>query len=288
MNSDLLRTFLEVARTRHFGHAAENLFLTQSAVSSRIKQLEDIMATPLFIRQRNNILLTHAGEKLLPHAENLLTSWQLAIQDVGVPTKRSMQLAIGGTSNLWDTFLRSILPELARNFEDLYIRSEINQPQHLIRSLLGGRLDMAAMLDAPNNVEFEVSQIGKIELIMVSNTRNATLEDVPQLGHVFVDWGTRCNLQQARLFDEPVAPILHTAQSHIALEFILNHQGAAYLPSVMVESYLLENKLVEVVGATKILQDVHLIVNLDNERSIALEPILRFLKNKNAIEQYNQ
>ena len=72
MNTDLLRTFLEVAKTRHFGHAAENLYLTQSAVSSRIKQLEGTLGVPLFTRQRNNILLTPAGERLLPHAENLL------------------------------------------------------------------------------------------------------------------------------------------------------------------------------------------------------------------------
>ena len=56
MNTDLLRTFLEVAKTRHFGLAAENLYLTQSAVSSRIKQLETTLGVQLFTRQRNNIL----------------------------------------------------------------------------------------------------------------------------------------------------------------------------------------------------------------------------------------
>ncbi|MEX2517286.1 MAG: LysR family transcriptional regulator, partial [Gammaproteobacteria bacterium] len=41
MDVDLLKTFLEVQRTRHFGRAADNLFLTQSAISARIRQLED-------------------------------------------------------------------------------------------------------------------------------------------------------------------------------------------------------------------------------------------------------
>ncbi|WP_082880488.1 MULTISPECIES: LysR family transcriptional regulator [unclassified Oleiphilus] len=39
MDIELLRTFLEVKNTRHFGKAAENLYLTQAAVSARIKQL---------------------------------------------------------------------------------------------------------------------------------------------------------------------------------------------------------------------------------------------------------
>ena len=42
MDIDLLRTFLEVYRTRHFGRTAENLYLTQSAVSARIRLLEEI------------------------------------------------------------------------------------------------------------------------------------------------------------------------------------------------------------------------------------------------------
>ena len=98
MSSDLLRTFLEVAKTRHFCHAAENLYLTQLAVSSRIKQLESGIGVPVFTRQRNNILLTTAGEPLLPHAENLLASWQLAVQEVGIPAKKNAQFSIGGTS----------------------------------------------------------------------------------------------------------------------------------------------------------------------------------------------
>ncbi len=41
MDTELLKTFLEVSRTRHFGRAAESLYLTQSAVSFRIRQLEN-------------------------------------------------------------------------------------------------------------------------------------------------------------------------------------------------------------------------------------------------------
>ena len=40
LDTDLLKTFLEVTKTRHFGRAAEHLFLTQSAVSFRVRQLE--------------------------------------------------------------------------------------------------------------------------------------------------------------------------------------------------------------------------------------------------------
>lgn len=278
MNTDLLRTFLEIAKTRHFGHAAENLYLTQSAVSSRIKQLEDIIGLPVFTRQRNNILLTTAGERLLPHAEALLASWQLAVQEVGVPSKKNAQLSLGGTSNLWDTFLQSLLPQLSIKFPNLYMRTEINNPQHLVRSLLGGRVDIFATLDPPANGDFEIEVVGELELIMVCNHPGKHIDDIPILGHVFVDWGTAFNIQQARLFSEPVAPILHTAQSRIALEFILSHRGAAYLPRALVQSYLDDEYLFQVTDTLEVDQQVFAVYLKGASTSLSLGPIISFLK----------
>ena len=52
MDTDLLKTFIEVSKTRHFGKAAENLYVTQAAVSSRIRQLESRLGVELFSRRR--------------------------------------------------------------------------------------------------------------------------------------------------------------------------------------------------------------------------------------------
>jgi len=57
MDTDLLKTFLEVSKTRHFGKAADNLFVTQAAVSARIKTLEKMLGASLLVRSRNNIHL---------------------------------------------------------------------------------------------------------------------------------------------------------------------------------------------------------------------------------------
>ncbi|MGH8579235.1 MAG: LysR family transcriptional regulator [Gammaproteobacteria bacterium] len=48
MDTEVLKTFLEVNRTRHFGKAAGNLFITQSAVSARVRQLEEAVGVALF------------------------------------------------------------------------------------------------------------------------------------------------------------------------------------------------------------------------------------------------
>ena len=87
MDINDFRTFIEVSRTRHFGQAAKNLFITQSAVSARIRLLEDVLGKKLFVRQRNNIQLTPEGEQLLAHAEIITTAWNNARQTIGVSEK---------------------------------------------------------------------------------------------------------------------------------------------------------------------------------------------------------
>ena len=67
-----LRAFVEVAREGSFSLAAENLFLTQPAISKRIAGLEEELATRLFDRAGRQVLLTEAGRHLLPRAERII------------------------------------------------------------------------------------------------------------------------------------------------------------------------------------------------------------------------
>ena len=67
-----LRAFLAVAKHRSFTLAAEELFLTQSAVSQQIRALEALLGTPLFVRERGTVELTEAGTTLLPRAREIV------------------------------------------------------------------------------------------------------------------------------------------------------------------------------------------------------------------------
>ena len=80
------------------------MYLTQSAVSFRIRQLENQLGANLFTRHRNNIRLTPAGERLLPYAESLMNTWQLAKKEV-VRSLQHTELSIGATASLWEAYL---------------------------------------------------------------------------------------------------------------------------------------------------------------------------------------
>lgn len=277
MDIGLLRTFLEVSKTRHFGKAADNLYLTQSAVSFRVRQLEGLVGVPLFSRQRNNITLTSAGERLIPHAQNILAAWQMALQDVGVPEAQEMHLSLGGISNLWGTFLQSMIPKLAEAFPLISIRTEINTHLELSRALISGRVDIAVVLDPPNLAELKATPIGQLELVLVSSQAELKLTNIETVGYVFVDWGTAFNIKHAKRIKTPVAPILHTEQSQIALEFLLTNGGAAFLPRAQIETYLNENQLFLVEGLKPVKRTVYAVCGKENETQRRLSPIIDLL-----------
>ena len=72
MDTQALKAFLAVADQQSFSLAAEQLFLTQSAVSKRVQLLESQLSTSLFDRHNRTISLTEAGMALLPKARQIL------------------------------------------------------------------------------------------------------------------------------------------------------------------------------------------------------------------------
>ncbi|MEV6873467.1 LysR family transcriptional regulator [Amycolatopsis sp. NPDC051128] len=78
-----VRAFVATAQERHFGRAAQSLFLTQQALSKRIRKLEDTLSTPLFLRTNRSVELTADGERFLPHARELLRVADAAVAAMG-------------------------------------------------------------------------------------------------------------------------------------------------------------------------------------------------------------
>ena len=78
-----VRAFVVTAEQRHFGRAAQALFLTQQALSKRIRKLEDALSAPLFLRSARSVELTADGERFLPHARELLRVADAAVAAMG-------------------------------------------------------------------------------------------------------------------------------------------------------------------------------------------------------------
>ncbi|KMZ13518.1 Transcriptional regulator, LysR family [Candidatus Burkholderia humilis] len=86
-----LRCFLAVAEELHFGRAAERLHVDQSPLSRTIKELEEDLGTPLFVRTTRSTRLTRAGRLFLDHVPRVLLALEQA--------RSSVRAAAAGTTD---------------------------------------------------------------------------------------------------------------------------------------------------------------------------------------------
>lgn len=276
MNTDLLKTFIEVSKTRHFGRAADNLYVTQSAISFRIKQLETEVGASLFIRQRNNILLTAAGERFLPHAETILAAWHVAMQVVGGADKSAMSMTLGSTPLLWEAKLHSAVPPLIRKHPKLQLRTEVASTQSLANALLVGQVDMALTLTPPVHSDLTVINVCSLTLCYVSSQPNQSVADLGEGHAVIIDWGVSVNMALARTLATSVQPTLNTTQCSVALAFLLQHGGHALLPSAMLRPYM-GRQLFSVDGVADIQRPLFLVVKNEWVASDAVATVMNDL-----------
>src|SRR3546814_14687332 len=101
MDISVARTFLEVVKTGSFVSAAANLNLTQTAVSARIRVLEDQLDRPVFTRNKAGAKLTPAGEQFLRFATTLVQVWDRARRAVALPPGRETVVTVGAELSLW-------------------------------------------------------------------------------------------------------------------------------------------------------------------------------------------
>ncbi len=236
MDIDLLRTFLEVHKTRHFGKAAENLYLTSAAVSARIKQLEQHLGVSLFVRNRGNVQLTNEGERLLPHAENVLAAWARTLQDVLIQPNLLSRLHIGATSGLWSFSLQQKLSELMAKLPTVAFRAEGHVDTDLVRRLEERTLDLVLVYDPPNTPEFKSTRVGQLKVVLASTKPGSSPRSCFEAGYVYCDWGTSFELFHARKFGEVPPAVLQVNLVNIALSYLEKNQGAVFLPHSLLES----------------------------------------------------
>lgn len=96
-----IRAFEAAARHQNFTRAAEELGLTQAAVSYQIKLLEDRVGMPLFVREARQVTLTKTGRKLSPKVTEALNLLGAAFAEVTAKQRGQLAIAVQPTVAAW-------------------------------------------------------------------------------------------------------------------------------------------------------------------------------------------
>ena len=270
MDIALLKTFLEVARLRHFGKAADRLFVTQSAVSARVKLLEGTLGVALFERRRNDIQLTAAGRRLYRRAEGIVNAWERARQELALEAS----LAIGFSAALWGILVRDWVLRLQSGWPDLALQLEVLTSAALTERIANGQLDLALSFEPSSYPGFEARQVRDIALVLVSTRAGQTASEALDGGYILVDWGVNFALAHASHFSDCPAPRLRVAHGGLALDLLAGQGGAAYLAEELAAPGLASGHLHRVAGAPVINRAAYVVFRVGRSDDALLRQVL--------------
>jgi DNA-binding transcriptional LysR family regulator len=169
MDLAALRIFSAVVREGGVTRAAERLHRVQSNVTTRVRQLEDDLGKPLFIREGKRLLLTAAGQTLLGYADRLLALADEARDAVQDPRPRGV-LRLGAMESTAAVRLPSPLADFHRLHPEVAIELRIGSPDVLAKAILAGDLDAAFVAEPIADAPFDKMHAFDEVTVIVSAT----------------------------------------------------------------------------------------------------------------------
>jgi len=231
---DQLTTFRAVARRRNFRMAAEDMHITQPAVSKQIRSLEEELGERLFERGRT-VRLTMAGEVLLRHADRVAQTVEVAREELGdLRAEGGGRLSIAAYHVLAVHFLPRVLERYRAKFPGVRIRVETGWPKEVLQRVLDGEVDLGllvldgALRGAP---QFTAKPLFSSEMIFVAP------------GNSSIPVGREVGLDQLGEFSWVLCQSGCPARAY--LEKQLRERGLSLKLSVETNDHDLQAKLVE-------------------------------------------
>ena len=200
MDLNLARTFLEIVETRNFAKAADRLHVTQTAVSARVRSLEELLGRRLFVRNKAGAALTPAGERFVRYARTLVQAWEQARHQVAVPPGKRAVVTMGCEPNLWDPLMLEWLLWMRRVAPQLAVRTEVAPPGGLLERVADGTLEVAVVYAPQQRPGLKVELLIEEKLMLVTTARRGGLPKPAD--YVFVDWGPEFAAQHHLAFPQ--------------------------------------------------------------------------------------
>lgn len=164
-----LKYVVALAKEKHFGRAAESVFVSQPTLSIGIKKLEDELGVKLFERLSGKALPTQIGEQVIQAAQKTLMSAD-AIRSIVSSAKGELsgKIKIGSIYTISPYLLPKLIPALKKSAPDLKAHIEENYTNELINQLKDGNIDVAILsLPVPSSTLFEIKPLFEEDFVTI-------------------------------------------------------------------------------------------------------------------------
>lgn len=270
MDIELARTFLSIVRCGSFIGAAEQLCVTQTTVTARVKNLEAQLNCPLFVRNRAGASLTVHGERFVHYAHQLLHTWDAARSALPFPESLQVQVRLAAETSLWNPLLKDWFMQLSRQQTSYAVNASVHDVDTLRKKLESAELDAVLMHEPHYWPGLQVEQLLEEKLVQVQSVEQPD-------PYLYVDWGALFRQQHDAVLPEHAHSSLRCNFGPLALHTILQEGGRGYFRTRVVEPHIAEGTLQRVLQAPEFSWPVY-IVYAESPPNAALQHALEVLK----------
>ena len=275
MDITLARTFLDIVAAGSFVRAAERLHVTQTAVSARVRTLEESVGARLFVRNKAGATLTSAGEQFVRYATMLVQVWERARHQVAVPRGKRSVLTVGCEQSLWDPLLLDWLLWMRSEAPQLALRTEVGFPSDLVERVASGMLDIAVVYAPPQKPGLRIELLIEEKLVLVTTRKRG--HELDPADYVYVDWGPEFAAQHSLAFPHLNNVGVMAGLGPLGREYVLAAGGSGYFRLAVVRHHLDSGRLRRVAGAPEFLYPAYAVF-ADSADMAIVQPALQGLR----------
>ena len=168
MENFRLRVFRAVAQHLNFSRAAEELLLSQPAVTQQIKALEEELGVPLFDRGGGHIALTPAGEALLPYAEKLRAiSAEAVIAVASAGGEHAGELALGASRTISQYLLPKLIASFLKENPKVRVTACSGNTDAMLEALLARKVQLALIEGPEQRKDLRIEPFMEDQMVLV-------------------------------------------------------------------------------------------------------------------------
>ncbi len=172
-----LKVFESVARHLSYSRAADELHLTQPAVSMQIKQLEDNISLPLFEQLGKRIYLTEAGRELYQYSRAIsqqLTDMEVALDELKGMERGKLNISVVTTANY---FAPHLLAKFCQRYRGVTVSLNVSNRETVLKQLSDNLIDLAIMGQPPEDSDIDSESFMENPLVVIAPPDHALCKE---------------------------------------------------------------------------------------------------------------
>lgn len=172
MDDFRLRVFITAAKTLNFTKCAEQLFISQPAVSKHIGELESRYKVQLFERSGSRLALTEAGRVMLEHAERIADGYRRLQYEMDLFTDRlGGELKVGASTTIAQYVLPQVLARFTARFPDVKVSLASGNSEQVEAALARHDTDLGLVESSARHPGFHYEPFIPDELVLIASTK---------------------------------------------------------------------------------------------------------------------